>query len=81
MPAASASSIASLRSGYSSQNTLTCSRHGWLARYSRTMSWARLEWHSTADSAASTSLSLIPGGASAQPTRSPGAIVLENVPR
>ena len=63
---------ASLRSRYSSRKTFTCSCQAWPVRYSRTMSCARLEWHSTAASAASTSLSLIPGGARAQPTRSPG---------
>ena len=73
--------MASLRSRYSSRKTFTCSRHGCVARYSRTMSWARLEWQSTADSAASTSRSRIPGGAATQPTRRPGAMVLENVPR
>ena len=52
-----------------------------MVRYSRTVSWEKLEWHSTADSAARISLSLIAAGATAQPTRTPAAKVLENVPR
>src|ERR1017187_9089140 len=55
MRAARDSSMASLRSRYSSRKTFTCSRHGCVAKYSRTMSCARLEWQSTADSAATTS--------------------------
>jgi hypothetical protein len=60
---------------------LICSCQGWLFRYSRTVSCAKLEWQSTADSAARISFSRMAVGATAQPTRTPAAKVLENVPR
>ena len=60
---------------------MICSSQGWVFRYSRTVSWEKLEWHSTADSAARISFSLMAVGATAQPTRRPAAMVLENEPR
>ena len=55
--------------------------HGWVARYSEIVSWVKFDGHSVAVSLASTSFSRTPCGATAQPTRRPAAMVLENVPR
>ncbi len=53
----------------------------WLARYAVTANWENVGGHRVADSWASTNFSRTAYGASTQPTRKPGANVLENEPR
>ena len=77
----SASTIASRRSRYISRNCLIWPRQSCLSRYAETAIWENDGGHSVADSWASTSFSRTACGASAQPTRKPGAKVLENDPR
>ena len=81
MWSASPAIIASRRSRYISRNTLIWPRQSWCCRYAATANWENTGGHRVADSWASTSFSRTACGASTQPTRKPGAKVLENDPR
>ena len=56
-------------------------RQSYVARYREISIWLNIGGQSVADSLASTSFSRTACGASTQPTRRPGANVLENEPR
>src|SRR5690606_41778497 len=79
--AARAESIASRRSGYTPRKVSSWPRQSEVSRYSEITVWENDDGDRMAASLASTSFSRMACGASAHPTRSPGASVFEKVPR